>query len=67
MKEKMEDEIEDKLYRAKAVGRAMSECAGRPTSDWPVLVKLMATPGFAQALGALLLERDKCESVKIKK
>jgi hypothetical protein len=63
----MEDEIEGKLYRAKAVERAISECARKPTSDWPALVKRMAEPGFAQVLGALLLERDKCESAEIKK
>jgi hypothetical protein len=59
-----EDDIEGAAYRARAVARAVKECAQRPQRDWPDLVKRMASPGFAQVFGMLLLEKDKLEATE---
>jgi hypothetical protein len=55
----LEEDIEGAAYREKAVARAMRECTERPQQDWAKLAEEMASPGFAQAFGALLLEKDK--------
>jgi hypothetical protein len=59
-----QDDIEDEAYRARAVARAIKECAQRPRGDWPELVKRMANPVYAQVFGALLLETDKFEAAE---
>lgn len=58
--------ISDDKDRQLSVERAIKVCANSPRAEWGTLIKNMATPGFAVALGKMLRISDEMDEAEAK-